>query len=50
MYLCFDQRGDRPSLKTYENDFIHHEFLELGKKYWLYKDIVMSISLSQPCC
>jgi len=41
--------GDRPS-KTYKYNFIHHDFIQIGKQYSRYKAICSSIVLSQDCC
>jgi len=41
--------GDRPS-KTYESNFIHHDFLQFGKPHSRYKAILSSTVLSQQCC
>jgi len=37
-------------LKTYERDFIHHDFVKFGKQHLRYKAILLSIVLSQLCC
>ena len=37
-------------LKTYERDFIHHDFVKFGKQHLRYKSILLSIVLSQLCC
>jgi len=44
--------GDRPDrpLKTYESNFIHHDFAQFGKQHSRYKAILPSIVLSQQCC
>jgi len=36
-------------LKTYEGNFIHHDFVQLSKRNWGYKAISPSIFLSQKC-
>jgi len=36
--------------KTYESDFIHHDFVKFGKQHLRYKAILRSIVLSQQCC
>jgi len=36
--------------KTYENNFIHHDFANFGKQHSRYKAILPSIVLSQQCC
>ena len=42
--------GDHPP-KDYESNFMHHDFVQLGKQHSRYnKDILPSIVLSQPCC
>jgi len=41
--------GDRPP-KTYEINFIHHDFVQFGKQHSRYKAILPSIILSQQCC
>jgi len=41
--------GDR-SPKTYESNFIHHDFAQFGKQYERYKAILSPIALSQQCC
>ena len=41
--------GDRPP-KTWESNFIHHDFLQLVKKHSRYKAILSSIALSQEGC
>jgi len=37
---------DRPP-KTIESDYIHHDFVQLGKQYSRYKAILSSIVLSR---
>jgi len=58
LFLCgflagADPRGydwrDRP-LKTYEINFIRHDFVQFGKQHVRYKVILSSIVLSQQCC
>jgi len=41
--------GDRLP-KTYESNFIHHDFVQFRKKHSRYKAILPSIVLSQQCC
>ena len=41
--------GDRPP-KTYERNFIQHDFLQFGKQHSRYKAILSSIVLSHQCC
>ena len=41
--------GDLPP-KTYESNFIHHNFLQFGEEHSWYKAILSSIILSQQCC
>ena len=41
--------GDRPP-KTYESNFIRHDFLQFGKQQSRYKASLWSILLSQQCC
>ena len=36
--------------KTYENNFIHHDFAQFGKQHTRYQAILPSIILSQGCC
>jgi len=36
--------------KTYENNFIHHDFAQFGKQHSWLKAILSSIVLSQQCC
>jgi len=36
--------------KTYESNFIHHDFVQFGKQHSRYKAILSSIVLSQQCC
>jgi len=37
-------------LKTYESNFIHHDFAQFRKEHSRYKAILPSIVLSQQCC
>jgi len=41
--------GDRRP-KTYGSNFIHHDFVQFGKRHSRYKVILPSIVLSQQCC
>ena len=41
--------GDRPP-KTYESNFIHHNFVQFEKQHSRYKAILSSNVLSQQCC
>ena len=41
--------GDRPR-KTYESNFIQHDFVLIEKLLSRYKAIFLSIVLSQQCC
>jgi len=41
--------GDNPP-KTYESNFIHHDFVPIGKNHSRYKAILLSVVLSQQCC
>jgi len=36
--------------KAYESNFIHHNFVQLGKQHWRFKAIFPSIVSSQQCC
>jgi len=36
--------------RTYESNFIHHDFVQFGKQHSRYKAILSSIVLSQQCC
>jgi len=36
--------------KTYENNYIHHNFVQLRKQHSRYKATLSSIILSQQCC
>ena len=36
--------------KTYENNFVRHDFVQFGKQHWRYKDIFPSLALSKQCC
>jgi len=36
-------------LKTYESNFIHHDFVQFGKEHSQYEAILLSIVLSQEC-
>ena len=38
------------SPKTYERNFINHNFIQFGKQNSLHMAILSSIVLSQPCC
>jgi len=42
--------GDRPPPKTYESNFIHHDFVQFGKQHSQYKAILPSIVFSQQGC
>jgi len=42
--------GDRGDIKTYESNFIHHDFVQFGQQNSRYKAIFPSIVLSQQCC
>jgi len=44
-----DSGGQRPP-KTYENNFIHHNFVKFRKQHMRYKAILSSIVLSLQCC
>ena len=41
--------GDRPS-KAYESNFIHHDFVQLGKQHSRHYAILPSVVLSKQCC
>ena len=43
-------RGAIAPPKTYESNFIHHDFVQFGKQHSRYKAILSSIVLSQQCC
>ena len=42
--------GAIASPKTYESNFIHHDFVQFGKQSSQFKAILPSIVLSQQCC
>jgi len=42
--------GAIATLKTYASDFVHHDFVQLGKQHSRYKAIFSSFVLSQQCC
>jgi len=42
--------GTMASLKTYESNFFHRNFLQFGTQHLRYKPILSSIVLSQQCC
>jgi len=49
----FEPRGEIGAIappKTYESNFIHHDFVQFGKQHSRYKVILSSIILSQQCC
>jgi len=46
-----DQGGEAIALpKTFESNFIHHDFERFRKQHLRYKAILPSIVLSQQCC
>ena len=49
MLMSGSLRADRPH-KTYESNFMHHDFAQFGKQHSRYKAILPSIVLSQQCC
>jgi len=42
--------GAIASPKTYESNFIHHDFAQFKKQHSRYKAILPSVVLSQQCC
>jgi len=36
--------------KTYESNFVHHDFVQFGKEHSQFKTILPSVVLSQQCC
>jgi len=48
-YLFVSNSWDRPP-KTYESNFVHHDFEKFGKQHSRYKAILSSIVLSQTYC
>jgi len=43
-------RGAIAAHKIYESNFIHHDFLQLGKQHSRHKAILSFVVLSQQCC
>ena len=45
MFFCDETRGgsNRPPTKTYESNFIHHNFVQIGKQHSRYQAIFSSI-------
>jgi len=43
-----DGWGDR-ALKTYESNFVHHDFVQFGKQHSRYKVILPPTVLSEEC-
>jgi len=45
-----DPEGGNCPLKTFESNFIHHDFVHFGKQKSRYKAILSSVVWSQRCC